>query len=122
MDGAVELLRLFERKSAAGTTYFVGALGGAKVLVMRDAHAELTDGTLGVWQVYLKPRDAVRNNRLSQQRTPSQRPAPAKPIVAPPVRARARPASTAGSAKDKAAREVNQRLSHVTLNDEVGEL
>jgi hypothetical protein len=120
MDGAVELLRLFERRSAAGTTYFVGALGGAKVLMMKDTRADLTDGTLGIWQVYLKPRDAARTDRASQKRAPSPRPAPEKPIVAPPVRARARPAQDKPStARAKAIADINERYAHVTLNDEI---
>jgi hypothetical protein len=119
MDGAVELLRLFERRSEAGKTYFVGVLGGAKVLVMEDTRAELTEGTLGVWQVYLKTRDAARNSQPGQQRTSSQRPAqPAKP----PVRARARPAKAKPStAQAKAIADINVRYKS-DLNDPVGEL
>lgn len=50
------LLRLYEKTSAKGNTYFAGRMGQASVVMMRDLHAEGDDP---VWQVFVsEPRQA----------------------------------------------------------------
>ena len=53
MDGVL-LLRLYEKTSTKGNTYFAGRLGAASVVMMRDMKAEGDDP---VWQVFVsEPR------------------------------------------------------------------
>jgi hypothetical protein len=54
---AIQLCRLWQRKSKAGVTYFSGFLGGAKVVLLRDKRAEkegLPEGCQGIWSVPLE--------------------------------------------------------------------
>ena len=54
---SVLLLRLYEKTSAKGNTYFAGRMGQASVVMMRDLHAEGTDP---VWQMFAsEPRQAA---------------------------------------------------------------
>lgn len=53
----IPLLRLYEKTSAKGNPYFTGKLNGCRVLVFRDDRAELSDGTLGIWNVFLQAPD-----------------------------------------------------------------
>jgi hypothetical protein len=92
-------------------------MGGAKVVVLKDARAELTEGTIGVWQVFLKPRDSNRGDRSDRKRPSSNQPTSGKPAYQP-RRAKLR-AATSRSVQAKAACEINERLSHVTLNDPI---
>ncbi len=58
MNGnSVLLLRLYEKTSAKGNTYFAGRMGQASVVMMRDLHAEGDDP---VWQLFAsEPRQAA---------------------------------------------------------------
>jgi hypothetical protein len=116
IDGAVKLMRVYERKTKAGTRYFVGVMGQARVLIKRDDDADLTDGTIGVWDVFLKDRD----DQPSQTRA-SSTPKPTTTGRKPCVRARAgaRPTTTSKDSVNKRAAEINQRLAHVSLNDDL---
>lgn len=76
-----KLFRLYEKTSARGNRYFVGRLGGARVIVMRDERAELSEGTAGVWNVMLEPADEAPPRRAPSTprtaRTPAAKPDPA---------------------------------------------
>lgn len=52
-DVKVPLLRLFERKSASGKTYFTAHFGDAKVVVFKDERCEEPRyGSVAEWQMY----------------------------------------------------------------------
>ena len=54
---SVLLLRLYEKTSAKGNTYFAGRMGQASVVMMRDLH---TEGDDPVWQPFVsEPRQAA---------------------------------------------------------------
>ena len=54
---SVLLLRLYEKTSAKGNTYFAGRMGQASVVMMRDLH---TEGDDPVWQLFVsEPRQAA---------------------------------------------------------------
>ncbi len=72
---SVLLLRLYEKTSAKGNTYFAGRMGQASVVMMRDLH---TEGDDPVWQLFVsEPRQAAQD-----------RPQDAKPAFAHSTRAR----------------------------------
>lgn len=76
-DEKLKLFRLYEKVSARGNRYFVGRLAGARVIVMRDERAEISEGTEGVWDVLLSPADEAPSRRAPN--------APAAPRTAPRV-------------------------------------
>jgi hypothetical protein len=54
---SVLLLRLYEKTSAKGNTYYAGRMGQASVVMMRDLH---TEGDDPVWQLFVsEPRQAA---------------------------------------------------------------
>lgn len=130
MKDAVKLMRIYERRSAAGKPYFVGFLGQSRVLIMRDDRAELNGDTIGVWDVFLKERDEQQQDQ--RPRPPAAAydhdgPVDTRPryqAAARPTRpkARVRPGPGAGATVNKAAREINTRLAHVSLNDDISDL
>jgi len=129
MDGAITLLNLYEKTSAAGRKYFVGSLNGNRILIMKDDRAEIREGGDPVWSMFIKPKDATKvQPRASHQpqsrreKPPSKLP-PAEPLKFPPVRARARPAKEAkpSTARARAIADINAKYKS-DLNDPVGEL
>jgi hypothetical protein len=122
IDDAVKLMRVYERQTKAGRRYFVGFLGQSRVLIKRDDHADrgdLNDGTVGVWDVFLKNRDEQPTQR--QPRSTSVSKAIDQP-VSQPARAKARPATSSTTTINKRAADINQRLAHVSLNDDISDL
>ena len=130
MQDAVKLMRVYQRKSKAGKTYFVGFLGQSRVLIMRDDQAEVTGDTLGVWDVFLKERED-QPNRQHQPRAGADHdhdgPIDTRPTSRrasrpgrPKARVRTNPEASASALRG--AREINQRLAHVNLNDEMPDL
>jgi hypothetical protein len=57
MTGRIELFKLYQKRSKSGRTYFVGWLGGAKLVVFKNDRAELREGTDGEWIAYAEPKD-----------------------------------------------------------------
>ena len=78
IDEKLKLFRLYEKVSARGNHYFVGRLAGARVIVMRDERAELSEGTTAVWDVLLSPADEA-----PPRRSPNAPAATAAPRTAP---------------------------------------
>lgn len=77
MDGVL-LLRLYEKTSTKGNTYFAGRLGAASVVMMRDMKAEGDDP---VWQVFVsEPRQAQTENHGRPIATPTR----SKPFTSTP--------------------------------------
>ena len=60
----VLLLKLYARQSARGNEYLIGRLGAATVIAFKDDRAELREGTLAVWNVYVQEPtdDGARRN------------------------------------------------------------
>lgn len=129
MKDAVKLMRIYERRSAAGKPYFVGFLGQSRVLIMRDDRAELNGDTVGVWDVFVKEREDQHDRRPPPPATAYDHDGPVdtRPHyhAARPARpkARVRPTTTgASTAVHRGAREINERLAYVSLNDEIPDL
>jgi hypothetical protein len=130
IDGAVKLTRVYERQSKSGKVYFVGFLGQSRLLIMRDDRAEVTGDTIAIWDVFIKNRE--EQGPRPQRQTASHhhydhdgpidtRPGYLRP--SPPARPKPRPAQSSDTtAKNKGARDINQRLAHVGLNDEISDL
>jgi hypothetical protein len=116
IDGGIELVTLYERKSASGRPYMVGLMGKVRVLLLRDDRAELSEGTVGAWQLIMKPREEGRSQPRSQAASSSAK------RVSRPRRANA-PAAPAkpSTAQQKAIADINSRYRS-DLNDPVGEL
>ncbi|MCE1237070.1 MAG: hypothetical protein LWW93_12025 [Hyphomicrobiales bacterium] len=57
IDERIKFFRLYEKVSSRGNRYFVGRLAGARVVVMKDERAELSEGTEAVWDVMLSPAE-----------------------------------------------------------------
>jgi hypothetical protein len=116
-DG-IELLKLYQRKSASGRTWFSGRLGGARVVVLKDDNATVDGDTVAVWSVLVRHRDPDRAiNNWNDRPTP----APDRQASAQaPARQKARPASgKQPSAQQKAAiDDVNARYKS-DLNDDL---
>jgi hypothetical protein len=94
---SVLLLRLYEKTSAKGNTYFAGRMGQASVVMMRDLHAEGDDP---VWQVFVsEPRQAATDG-AGAQRVPMAAQPPAKPLQARKSPPRAKSAAPAGMLDD----------------------
>lgn len=84
----IKLCRLYERQSSRGNKYFVGRLGGARIVVLRDEQAELSEGTIAVWEICLSPADEPAPWRApSAPRTTAPRaskapkPDPSRPFI-----------------------------------------
>lgn len=69
----LKLCRLYEKQSSRGNTYFVGRLGGARVVMMRDERAEVSDGTVAVWELMLSPADEAPPRRAPSAPAPRTR-------------------------------------------------
>lgn len=81
MDGVL-LLRLYEKTSTKGNTYFAGRLGAASVVMMRDMKAEGDDP---VWQVFVsEPRQAQAENHGRPNTSPIATPSRSKAFTSPP--------------------------------------
>lgn len=84
MDGVL-LLRLYEKTSTKGNTYFAGRLGAASVVMMRDMKAEGDDP---VWQVFVsEPRQsqtAQSENHGRPATAPIATPSRSKPFTSTP--------------------------------------
>lgn len=57
IDERIKFFRLYEKVSSRGNRYFVGRLAGARVVVMKDERAELSEGTEAVWDVLISPAE-----------------------------------------------------------------
>lgn len=80
MTDNVLLLRLYEKTSAKGNTYFAGRMGAASVVMMRDLH---TEGDDPVWQVFVsEPRHAGSEGHTASK--------PARPAQTPITKPKAR--------------------------------
>jgi hypothetical protein len=119
MAEGIELLRLYQRKSASGRTWFSGRLGGAKVVVLKVENASVEGDTVAVWSVLLRHREPDRENN----RNDCQQPLLAKQAtVQAPARPKASPASAKPStAQAKAIADINRRCP-TDLNDDIPEL
>jgi hypothetical protein len=53
----IKLVTLREYTSRNGKPYLRGYLAGAKVLVVRDDRAELPDGCVAIWNLFLEQAD-----------------------------------------------------------------
>lgn len=94
---SVLLLRLYEKTSAKGNTYFAGRMGQASVVMMRDLHAEGGDP---VWQVFVsEPRQAATDAPPARKAGQDNQP-PAKPPRARKSPPRAKSAVPAGQLDD----------------------
>lgn len=94
---SVLLLRLYEKTSAKGNTYFAGRMGQASVVMMRDLH---TDGDDPVWQMFVSeprqaPAEAARSHNVA---SPAK--SPAKPSAARKSAPRAKSAVPVGQIDD----------------------
>jgi hypothetical protein len=104
IDDAVKLMRVYERQSKSGKRYFIGFLGQSRVLIMRDDQADradLNDGTIGVWDVFLKNRDEQPAQRQRPRSTPVSRSTDRH--VPQPARAKARQATSNTTTNKRAA-------------------
>lgn len=94
---SVLLLRLYEKTSAKGNTYFAGRMGQASVVMMRDLHAEGDDQ---VWQMFVsEPRQAATDGPQAQKAFSMGQP-PAKPSAARKSAPRAKSAVPVGQLDD----------------------
>jgi hypothetical protein len=94
---SVLLLRLYEKTSAKGNTYFAGRMGQASVVMMRDLH---TEGEDPVWQLFVsEPRQAATEAPQAQKASWADK-SPAKPSAARKSAPRARSAVVAGQLDD----------------------
>lgn len=94
---SVLLLRLYEKTSAKGNSYFAGRLGAASVVMMRDLHAEGDDP---VWQVFVsEPRQAAPAASPAPKAS-EWRQNPAKPSAARKSPPRAKSTVPAGQLND----------------------
>jgi hypothetical protein len=53
-DTKVLLLKLYARRSQRGNECLIGRLGAATVIAFKDDRAELKEGTLAVWNLYVQ--------------------------------------------------------------------
>jgi hypothetical protein len=117
-DLKVQLCRLYEKTSARGTRYFVGRVNGLKVVVLKDDRTQ-ADGADAVWNLYLSPTDGSGQGG-SRPSNPSS--SPPRQQRSEPARARAQRRPEQQSMHQRMVREVGERYSHVTLNDEIPDL
>ncbi|MBM1172661.1 hypothetical protein [Microvirga arabica] len=62
----VELFLLRERVAANGATYFIGWLGSAKVVVLKDEYAQPDQWSVAHWRVLLEPNDRATSPSSNQ--------------------------------------------------------
>lgn len=53
----IELLKIRERRSASGSTYFTGWLGSVRVVILKDSRTQPDEHCVAVWQVFVVPKD-----------------------------------------------------------------
>jgi hypothetical protein len=76
-EGKIQLLRLYERQSARGTVFFVGKLNGVRVVVLKDTAAEISEGTVAVWNLFVQPDEPEPAEKQARRRSRTSRRAPA---------------------------------------------
>ena len=99
---SVLLLRLYEKTSAKGNTYFAGRMGQASVVMMRDLH---TDDGDPVWQVF-----------VSEPRQTATESAPAPRVMDGGKSSQKRPAARKSTPRAKSAVPASM------LDDDIGDL
>ncbi len=68
LNDSVKLGRVFEKRSKNGKTYFVGRLGAARLLILRDDRADENDP---VWTLFVQD---VPTSDQPRQPQPAQKP------------------------------------------------
>ncbi len=64
IDGAIRLLRVYERKTKSGTIYFLGSFGRSRVLIKRADGVKVNDDTIAAWDIFIKERDPEEDRRI----------------------------------------------------------
>jgi hypothetical protein len=67
----LKLTKLFQKTSKNGNTYFVGRLGAAKVVLLKDNKQE--EGSDPVWNLLLDEAQDKRNSNTRQEQQPERR-------------------------------------------------
>jgi hypothetical protein len=76
---SVLLLRLYEKTSAKGNTYFAGRMGQASVVMMRGLHIDDGDP---VWQVFVsEPRQTATESASASNATDGSKSMPKRPAA-----------------------------------------
>ena len=126
IEGAIRLLRVYERRTKSGKTYFLGAFGRSRVLIKRADNAKVNADSIAAWDVFIKERDPAADKSPRPQVHPqSDSATDIRPDQrqSRPARPKARPATAAvDKAPSKGVADVLKRFEHVSLNDDVPEM
>jgi hypothetical protein len=92
-DTKVLLLKLYARRSQRGNDYLIGRLGAATVIAFKDERAELKEGTLAIWNLYVQePTDNGQGRQAAQGGQDRQGSTPVSHAARPPTSRRTFPA------------------------------